>query len=67
MDVVKRFNISYHVLNHYTNLGLLPISRREGKIRYYNQNIVKKRLKEIRRFMKEGYPLYLIRKKIIGV
>lgn len=67
MEVVKKFNISYHVLNHYTNLGLLPISHRKGKTRYYNQDVVKKRLKEIKSLLREGYPLHLIRKKIVGI
>ena len=66
-EVVKRFNIRYHTLNYYTAIGLLPVSVRSGNKRMYAEALVKLRLEEISRLSQEGYPLSLIRKKLVGI
>lgn len=66
-EIMNKYLISYQKLNHYTDLGLLPILLKMGNIRYYNKRIVGKRIKKTRVFMKEGYSLRLIRKKLVGI
>ncbi|MCX5697212.1 MAG: MerR family transcriptional regulator [Candidatus Omnitrophica bacterium] len=66
-DIVKKYKISYHTVNYYTAIGLLSLIRKEGNKRIYDANEVKVRLKMIMKFSKEGYPLNLIRKKIVGI
>ncbi|MCM8757680.1 MAG: helix-turn-helix domain-containing protein [Candidatus Omnitrophica bacterium] len=66
-DIVNRYNISYQSVNHYTDLGLLPVSFKIRNIRFYDRAVVEKRLKKIRELMKEGYSLRLIRKRLIGI
>ena len=66
-DVVKKFGIKYHTLNYYTTMGLLPLSGKSGNRRMYDENETKSRLEEISRLSQEGYPLNLIRKKLVGV
>ena len=66
-EVVKRFGIPYHTLNYYTAIGLLPILGKNGNYRFYDSKEVKQRLDRISKLAKEGYPLHLIRKKIVGI
>ncbi|UCD15483.1 MAG: MerR family transcriptional regulator [Candidatus Omnitrophota bacterium] len=66
-DIVKRFNIPYHTVNYYTTIGLLPLLRKEGNQRMYDAQVIRRRLNRIFTLSKKGYPLNLIRKKIIGV
>ena len=66
-DVVKKFNIKYHTLNFYTTIGLLPMSGKNGNQRMYDEGQIRTRLAEITRLSQEGYPLNLIRKKLVGV
>lgn len=66
-EVVKRFNIQYHTLNYYTAIGLLPVSGKSGNQRMYEEQLIKNRLREIVRLSQEGYPLGLIRKKLVGI
>lgn len=66
-DIVKKFNIQYHTLNYYTAIGLLPVSKKNGNQRMYEEELIKERLKEISRLSQEGYPLNLIRKKLVGI
>ncbi len=65
-DISKKFKVAYPTINHYTNLGFLSIVRREGNKRLYNGKEVKLRLSLISKMVNEGYPLRLIRKKLIG-
>ena len=65
-DISKKFKVAYPTINHYTNLGFLSIVKREGNKRLYNGREVKTRLQLISRMVNEGYPLRLIRKKLIG-
>lgn len=66
-EVVKKFGIQYHTLNYYTAIGLLPVSKKSGNQRLYEENLVRERLQEISRLSQEGYPLNLIRKKLVGI
>ena len=65
--IVKKFGIKYHTLNYYTTMGLLPLSGKNGNRRMYDETEIKERLAEILRLSQEGYPLNLIRKKLVGV
>ncbi|MDP2942626.1 MAG: MerR family transcriptional regulator [Candidatus Omnitrophota bacterium] len=66
-EIMNKYLISYQMLNHYTDLGLLPVLLRMGNVRYYNRVVVDKRIKKMRDFMKEGYSLQLVRKKLVGI
>jgi DNA-binding transcriptional MerR regulator len=63
-EIMSEFKISYQIVNHYTNFGLLPVVKKEANIRYYDKNIIKFRIKQIRELMQQGYSLSLIRKKL---
>lgn len=65
-DVVARFNISYPTLTHYTNMGFFTVVGRKGNKRLYGEEEVKVRLEQIKRMIAEGYPLRLIRNKLMG-
>jgi DNA-binding transcriptional MerR regulator len=65
-DISKKFKVAYPTINHYTNLGFLSIVKRDGNIRLYSTKEVKTRLQIISKMVDEGYPLNLIRKKIVG-
>lgn len=66
-EISGNFHISYQTVNYYTDLGLLPVLMKKGNVRFYNRNLVGKRLKEIRELAREGYSLRLIRKRLIGI
>lgn len=66
-EISRTYHITYQTVNHYTDLGLLPISSKKGNVRFYNSAIVAKRLKEIKDLAREGYSLRLIRKRLIGI
>ncbi len=66
-DIINKYNISYQTVNHYTDFGLLPVLAKKGNVRFYNRELIQKRLKKIKDLMKEGYSLRLIRKKLIGI
>ena len=65
-DISKKFKVAYPTINHYTNLGFLSIVKREGNKRLYNGQEVKRHLGLISKMVNEGYPLRLIRKKLVG-
>ncbi len=58
--------MAYPTINHYTNLGFLSIVKREGNKRLYSGREVKSRLQMITKMVNEGYPLRLIRQKLVG-
>jgi len=64
-QIREKFKISYSAINHYTDLGLFAIVRKSGNKRVYDLNEVKSRFQIISRLANEGYPLHLIRKKIM--
>ena len=63
-EIMREFNVSYQIVNHYTNFGLLPVIIKKANIRYYDKNIIKGRIKKIRELTQQGYSLSLIRKKL---
>lgn len=66
-DIEKRYHLSYQVINRYTNVGLLKIAYKKGNIRFYSRIQVDSSIKKIHNLLKEGYPLVLIRKKLVGI
>ena len=66
-EIVKKFNIPYHTLNYYTAMGLLPVLTKTGNQRIYDEDEIGKRLQMISGMVGEGYPLNLIRKKLLGI
>ena len=66
-DIVKTYHISYQTVNHYTDFGLLQVSAKRGNVRFYDKEVVERRLKQILALVGEGYSLRLIRKKLIGI
>lgn len=64
-DILNQYSITYSRLNHYTDMGLLPMVKRSGNKRAYEQRIVDKRLPLIKKLIAEGYPLGVIRKIIL--
>jgi DNA-binding transcriptional MerR regulator len=66
-EIIKKYNISYQTVNHYTDFGLLPVLAKKGNVRVYDRSIVHKRLRTIKNLVEEGYSLRLIRKKLIGI
>ena len=64
MDVVKKYNISYQTLNHYTNFGLLNAIRKRGlgNKRFYRAGEVEANLNMIDDLKGKGYPLKIIAK-----
>ena len=65
-EIVSKFNTSYHTVNYYTAIGLLPVTEKIGNKRMYEEEIVKERLQKISELAREGYPLNLIQKKLLG-
>lgn len=63
-DILNKYSLSYSRLNHYTDMGLLPMARRSGNKRVYEEKIVGKRILLIQKLIAEGYPLGIIRKMI---
>ena len=66
-EIVRIHRISYQTVNHYTDFGLLSVLKKAGNIRYYDRNLVNKRLRAIDILSREGYSLRLIRKRLIGI
>lgn len=65
-DISRRFGVSYPTLNHYTNLGFFNVVAKRGNRRFYDAGEVRAKLGMIARLKNDGYPLRLIRKKIVG-
>jgi len=63
-DIIAKYNISYPTLTHYTNLGFFTVVEKKGNKRLYDEEEIKERLPQIQQWIKEGYPLRLIREKI---
>ena len=67
LEIRDRLHIPYSKINYYTNLGLFSIVKKEGNKRIYDRRKVEDRYRVISQLANEGYPLGLIRKKILGV
>ena len=66
-EIMKKYNLTYQTVNHYTDFGLLPVALKKGNVRFYDKNIVGERLKKIKKLTEDGYSLRLIRKRLIGI
>jgi len=66
-EIVERHGISFQTVNHYTNFGLFSVITKHGNVRMYDELEIKDRLSKISEFVREGYSLRLIRKKLIGI
>ena len=66
-EISERFQIPYSKINYYTDLGLFSIVRKSGNKRIYDRQEVESRYRVISKLADEGYPLGLIRKKIMGL
>jgi len=64
-QISKKYKVAYPTLNHYTDLGFLTVVKRDGNKRLYNGKQIRAQLSVISKMMNEGYPLRLIRKKIL--
>ena len=65
-DIIKKYQITYQTINHYTNFGLLHVVTKKGNVRFYDGSRIKERLAKITRLVGEGYPLRLISKMLNG-
>lgn len=65
-EIRDQLNIPYSKINHYTALGLFAIVSKEGNKRLYDSKEVESRYQTISKLVNEGYPLGLIRKKLMG-
>ena len=65
-DIIKKYQITYQTVNHYTNFGLLHVVTKKGNVRFYDGSRIKERLIKIGRLVGEGYPLRLISKMLNG-
>ena len=66
-EIMRKFGIPYHTVNYYTMIGLLTVLVKSRNQRLYDEDEVRQRLGKITELSNEGYPLSLIRKKILGV
>ena len=66
-EISEKYHITYQTVNHYTNLGLLPLMYKKGNVRFYDATQVSQRLERILQMSSEGYTLRLIRKQLLGV
>lgn len=66
-EIAGKYGLSYQVINHYSDLGLLSIAHKKGTLRLYDRRSVEKRMRQIAAMAREGYSLRLIRKKILGI
>lgn len=63
-EIVKKYNLTYQTVNHYTNINLLHVVTKQGNVRMYDEAQVKERLARIAQLISEGYPLRLVCKKL---
>lgn len=66
-EITRKYKITYQTVNHYTDFGLLPVSLKKANVRFYDKDLIAKRLRQIINLTHEGYSLRLIRKKLIGI
>ncbi len=65
-EIAVKYHVTYQTINHYTNLGLLPLVCKKGNVRLYDRGQLGRRLSTITKLANEGYSLRLIRKKLLG-
>jgi len=64
-QIAQRINVSYQLVNYYTNIGLFNVCANEGNCRLYDYREIDKRIKRIRDLKRRGYPLRVIRDELI--
>lgn len=64
-EIAKKLNISYQLVNYYTNIGLFNVSANKGNCRLYNYNQILERFQKIRDLKRRGYSLKVIRDELI--
>lgn len=65
-DIVKKFNVPYSTVTHYTNMGFFTVVKKQGNKRLYDESEINTQLERIRRLTDKGYPLRLIREILIN-
>lgn len=63
-EIVKKYNLPYSTVNHYTIVGLLTVVSKRRNMRLYDEEDVKERLERISKLKVKGYPLHLIQKEL---
>jgi DNA-binding transcriptional MerR regulator len=65
-EIVRIFGLPYSTVTYYTNLGFFMVVKRKGNRRFYDKVEIGRQLKRITELRDSGYPLRLIRKKLVG-
>lgn len=65
-EMSTKYDLSYQVVNRYSDAGLLNVAFKKGNTRYYNRAIADRRIRKIFVLAREGYSLALIRKQCLG-
>lgn len=65
-EISEKLNIPLSTVTHYTNLGLFKVTGRRGNKRLYDEDRTRSQLAKIRKLTTEGYPLRLIRDKLLA-
>jgi len=63
-ELIKKFEMSYSSLTHYTNIGLLKVISRKGNKRLYDVDEVTIRIPKIWKMADKGYPLKVIAEEL---
>lgn len=66
-EIGEQLQIPYSKINYYTDLGLFSIVGKNRNKRIYDRGEVEDRYRMISKLANEGYPLGLIRRKILGL
>jgi len=66
-EISRKYELSYQVVNRYSDAGLLDVAFKKGKTRYYERRIADSRIRKISALAREGYSLALIRKQCLGI
>lgn len=65
-EISVQTGVSVSALNYYANLELLRVADRQGNTRLLSKVETIRRVKEIQRLRREGYPLRVIRAHLGG-
>jgi DNA-binding transcriptional MerR regulator len=66
-EIAEKYAVSYQTINRYSDTGLLNVAFKKGNVRYYDRLHIQRRLSRIFRLTRDGYSLFLIRKKLLGI
>jgi DNA-binding transcriptional MerR regulator len=65
-EISSKYELSYQVVNRYSDAGLLAVAFKKGNTRYYERRSVDRRIRKISTLAREGYSLTLIRRQCLG-